>query len=107
MPAAASVGADRQDVNVAVESLTVTLFNAKRPNAWDEVSDWVDRHGTIANADVVLIARVDTLRASKLLSGWRDQGLLVALPGRGQAQHGLREAQHLRFGAVVIIRSRR
>ncbi|MCL4739568.1 MAG: putative DNA binding domain-containing protein [Burkholderiaceae bacterium] len=74
----------RQSTDSAVESVTVTLFNAKRPSAWDEVSDWIDRHGVIANADVVRIAGVDTLKASKLLVAWRDQGLLVALPGRAK-----------------------
>jgi hypothetical protein len=64
--------------------ITVTLFNAKRPSAWDEVNDWIDRHGFIANADVVRIARVDTLKASKLLMSWREQGLLVSLPGRAK-----------------------
>jgi ATP-dependent DNA helicase RecG len=74
----------RQNADAAVESVTVTLFNAKRPSAWDEVSDWIDRQGAIANADVVRIASVDTLKASKMLVAWRDQGLLVALPGRGK-----------------------
>ena len=34
--------------------------------------------------NVVRIAKVDTLKASKLLGAWREQGLLVALPGRGK-----------------------
>lgn len=74
----------RQNTDVAVESVTVTLFNAKRPTAWDEVSDWLDRHGSITNADVVRISKLDTLKASKLLTSWRDQGLLVSVPGRGK-----------------------
>lgn len=74
----------RQSTESAVECVTVTLLNLKRPTAWDEVSDWIDRHGSIANADVVRIAKVDTLKASKLLAGWREQGLVVALPGRGK-----------------------
>lgn len=74
----------RQNTDAAIESVTVTLFNLKRPSAWDEVSDWIDREGAIANADVVRIARVDTLKASKMLIGWREQGLLVALPGRAK-----------------------
>jgi len=74
----------RQNTGAAVESVTVTLFNLKRPSAWDEVSDWIDREGAIANADVVRIAGVDTLKASKMLTGWREQGLLVALPGRAK-----------------------
>lgn len=64
--------------------MTVTLLNTKRPSVWDEVSDWVDREGAIANADLVRIAGVDTLKASKMLIGWREQGLLVPLPGRAK-----------------------
>lgn len=74
----------RENMSPAVESVTVTLLNAKRPTAWDQVSDWIDRHGSIANAEVVRIAGVDTLKASKLLTAWRDQGLLAPLPGRGK-----------------------
>lgn len=74
----------RVNTDAAVECVTVTLLNLKRPTAWDEVSDWIDRHGSIANADVVRIAKLDTLKASKLLGAWREQGLLEALPGRGK-----------------------
>ncbi len=74
----------RQNAETAVESVTVTLLNLLRPTAWDEVSDWLDRRGSIANADVVRIAKVDTLKASKLLGSWREQGLLVPLPNRGK-----------------------
>ena len=74
----------RQNTSAEIESVTVTLFNLKRPSAWDEVSDWIDREGAIANADVVRIAGVDTLKASKMLIGWREQGLVVALPGRAK-----------------------
>ena len=74
----------RQNNSSAVESVTVTLLNTKRPSVWDEVSDWVDREGAIANADLVRIAGVDTLKASKMLIGWREQGLLVPLPGRAK-----------------------
>lgn len=74
----------RENLDAAVESLTVLLLNHERPTAWDEVSDWLDRLGAIANADVVRIAGVDTLRASKMLAAWREQGLLVPLPGRAK-----------------------
>jgi ATP-dependent DNA helicase RecG len=74
----------RENTAAAVESVTVILFNAKRPSAWDEVSAWIDREGAIANAELVRMARVDTLKASKMLIGWRDQGLLVPLPGRAK-----------------------
>lgn len=74
----------KQNADAAVESVTVTLFNLKRPTAWDEVSDWIDRHGSIANADVVRISGLDTLKASKLLIAWREQGLLAPVPGRAK-----------------------
>lgn len=74
----------KENLGAAVESVTVTLLNSQRPTAWDEVSDWIDRHHSIANADVCRIAKVDTLKASKMLTGWRDQGLLVPVPGRAK-----------------------
>jgi len=74
----------RESVDQAIETVTVTLLNAERPSAWDEVSDWLDRHGEIANADLCRIAGVDTLKASKMFKEWRDQGLLVPLPDRGK-----------------------
>lgn len=73
-----------QNPATAVESVTVTLLNLERPTAWDEVSTWIDREGYIQNAKLCEIAQVDTLKASKLLAAWRDQGLLVPLPDRGK-----------------------
>ncbi len=74
----------RQKTDAQVESVTVTLLNLERPTAWDEVSHWIDARGSIANAELREIAKLDTLRASKMLAAWVDQGLLVALPGRGK-----------------------
>lgn len=74
----------RQSTGAAVETVTVTLLNLSRPSAWNEVSDWVDRHGSVANADVVRIAAIDTLKASKMLKAWCDDGVLEPLPGRGK-----------------------
>ena len=74
----------RQGTDSEVETVTVTLFNALRPSTWDLVSDWLDRNGAIANADLVRMADVDTLKASKQLTAWRDQGLLVPVPGRAK-----------------------
>ena len=73
-----------QNTETAVESVTVTLLNLERPSVWNEVSAWIDQEGFIQNAKLCEIAKVDTLKASKLLAGWREQGLLVALPGRGK-----------------------
>jgi ATP-dependent DNA helicase RecG len=93
----------RENADAAVESLTVVLLNHERPTAWDEVSDWLDRHGTVANADVVRIAGVDTLRASKLLTAWREQGLLAALPGRAKRNMAYAKPQTLDPAAPVSL----
>lgn len=73
-----------QNTEAAVESVTVTLLNLERPSAWDEVSGWIDRHGSIANAELCKIAGVETLKASKMLGAWVEQGLLEPLPDRGK-----------------------
>jgi len=69
----------------------VTLLNEERPPAWVEVSDWIDRNGPIANAELCRIATVDTLRASKMLRGWVDRGLLEPLAGRSRSQAAYRK----------------
>lgn len=74
----------RQSTEAAIESVTVTLLNLERPSIWDEVSDWIDREGSIQNAKLCEIAKIDTLRASKMLGVWREQGLLVPLPNRAK-----------------------
>lgn len=74
----------RQNTDAAVESVTVTLLNLERPSVWNEVSAWIDREGFIQNARLCEIAKVDTLKASKLFAAWREQGLLVPLPDRGK-----------------------
>ena len=74
----------RQNTESAIESVTLTLLNSNRVSIWDMVSDWVDREGSINNAKLCEIATIDTLKASKLLATWRDQGLLLALPDRGK-----------------------
>lgn len=49
-----------------------------------EVSHWIDTHGAIANSDICQIASVDTLKASKMLRAWVDQGVLEPLPNRAK-----------------------
>jgi len=67
------------------ESVTVILLNENRPSAWEQVSDYVDKHGFIGNKEVRrILGTEDTLRASRLLKEWVERGLLeVANPGRG------------------------
>ncbi len=63
----------------------VTLRNEERPPAWEQVSDWMDRHGPISNRDLCkIIAGLDTLKASKMLKHWVDQGLLIQDPTRAK-----------------------
>lgn len=92
----------RSSVEAAVETVTVTLLNLSRPTAWDEVSDWIDRRGSIANADVVRIAKLDALKASKLLAAWRDQGLLAPLPGRGKRNMAYAKPAHGAEGGSLL-----
>jgi len=61
----------------AIPSVTVTLLNEHRPAVWEQVSDWVDRHGHIANRDLRGIAGVETLEATRMLRGWVEHGLLL------------------------------
>lgn len=75
-----------QNTDTAVESVTVTLLNLVRPTVWDEVSDWIDRQGPIANSKLREISGLDTLAASKQLRNWVAQGVLVALPTASRQQ---------------------
>lgn len=68
----------------AQEAIMVTLLNEERPPIWEQVSDWIDREGPLANSDLCQIAGLDTLKASKLLKRWVAQGLLVADTTRGK-----------------------
>ncbi|WP_074775038.1 RNA-binding domain-containing protein [Nitrosospira multiformis] len=74
----------RQVADANKESVTVTLLNMERPTVWDEVSDWIDRNGPVSNSDICQIAGVDTLKASKMLKAWEDQGVLARLPDRAK-----------------------
>lgn len=61
----------------AQPSVTVSLLNEERPPIWEQVSDWIDRNGPLANSDLCRIAGVDTLKASKMLKRWVEQGVLL------------------------------
>lgn len=68
----------------AQEAISVTLRNEELPPVWEQVSDWIDRNGPIANSDLCEIAELDTLKASKLLKRWVEQGLLEGDASRGK-----------------------
>jgi len=58
-------------------SVVVTLRNEERPPVWEQVSDWIDRNGPLSNSDLCSITGLDTLKASKMLKRWVEQGVLV------------------------------
>ncbi len=70
--------------DAAVPTVTVTLLNEQRPAVWEQVSDWIDRHGHIANRHLRQIANVETLEASRMLKAWVDSGLLAADDTKGK-----------------------
>jgi len=76
----------RYIVNTEAEqaSVTVILLNEERPTFWEQVSDWLDRNGAIGNRDLCKITGLDTLKASKLLIRWVEQGLLVPTESTGK-----------------------
>ena len=67
------------------ESVIVVLLNESRPTTWEQVSDFLDRNGTIGNQALrKILGTEDVLRASKLLREWVDRGLLeIANPSKG------------------------
>ncbi|TXI47882.1 MAG: hypothetical protein E6Q50_12475 [Lysobacter sp.] len=68
----------------AQDAIIVTLLNEEQPPIWGQVSDWIDRNGPIGNRDLCVIAGLDTLKSSKLLKRWVEQGLLIADPSRAK-----------------------
>lgn len=68
----------------AQDAISLTLLNEESPPVWEQVSEWIDRNGPIANSDLCAIAELDTLKASKLLKRWVGQGLLEADTSRGK-----------------------
>ena len=74
----------RELCNQTQEAISVVLFNGERPPVWDQVSDWIDRNGPISNSILCRIAGLDTLKASKQLKNWVEQGLIVSDAARGK-----------------------
>jgi ATP-dependent DNA helicase RecG len=68
------------------EAVRVYLLNENRPSIWEQVTDYLEKHGEIGNAEVrQLMHSEDTLRASKMLKSWVEQGLLeVSNPDAGR-----------------------
>jgi ATP-dependent DNA helicase RecG len=84
--------------DVPRESVVVHLLNAERASIWDQVSAHLERHGTVGNAEVRRILRTDDpVKASRLLSSWLGQNLLVVANPEAAKQH----RRYRRPGAVA------
>ena len=58
-------------------SVWVLLLNAQRVEFWDVVSNYLDKKGEITNVVAREITGIkDTLKMTRLLRGWLDQGLI-------------------------------
>lgn len=68
------------------DEVRVILRNENRPTVWDQVADFLDKHGSIGNAEVrQIMGTNDTLAASKAIKEWVARGLLeVANPEAGK-----------------------
>ena len=60
------------------------LLNEERPAIWEQVGDWIDRFGFITNHDVCKIANIDTLKASRILKRWVENGTLTVDMSQGK-----------------------
>lgn len=66
------------------EAVITILRNQNRPSVWEQVVDYIDKHGDIGNAELrQLLDTDDTLRASKQLKAWVEQGLLIVANPEG------------------------
>jgi len=66
------------------DAVLVMLLNEERPAIWEQVSNWIDRSGSIANRDFCKIAGIDTLKASKMLKRLVDKGMLKRDMSKGK-----------------------
>jgi len=59
------------------DAVLVVVLNENRPTAWDQVSDFIEKNGSISNREVRTIIGSGVLEASKQLREWVQKGLLV------------------------------
>ena len=59
------------------EAVVVRLFNENRPSVWEQVDEYIDKHGSIGNAEVrALMQTESTTKATKEIMKWQRLGLL-------------------------------
>lgn len=79
--------------DAAQPSVVVTLRNEAHPPVWEQVSDWIDRNGPLSNGALCKITGIDTLKASKMLKRWVEQGVLVRDDSGGKRNTVYRKPQ--------------
>ncbi|MCX5826223.1 MAG: hypothetical protein NTY86_22840 [Deltaproteobacteria bacterium] len=82
------------------DAVMVTLLNEERPAVWEQVSDWIDRNGSISNRELRRIAGIETLRASKMLKKWVVADMLVPDTSKGK-----RGTKYMRVGGGYVQQS--
>lgn len=78
--------------------MIVTPLNEQRLPVWEQVSDWTDRNGPLSNGELCKIAGIDTLKASKLLKRWVEQGVLLCDDSGGKRHTVYRKSLLASFG---------
>ena len=71
--------------------------NEERPAIWEQVSDWIDRNGSISNRELRRITGIETLKASKMLKKWVDADMLVPDTSKGK-----RGTRYMRVGGGYV-----
>jgi len=60
------------------DAVRVILLNEERPSVWTQVDSYLEKHGVIGNAEVRRLLKTDDpVKASKVIHGWVESGLLV------------------------------
>ena len=59
------------------DTIQVVMLNESKPSVWDQVSQYLDKHGSIGNTEVRRIMSTDTLAASRAIKAWVERGLLI------------------------------
>jgi ATP-dependent DNA helicase RecG len=70
------------------EAVVVHLLNQNRPTVWEQVSQYIDKHYTVGNAEVRrLMGTTDVLAASRQIKEWVESGLLVVANPKAGKRH--------------------
>jgi ATP-dependent DNA helicase RecG len=79
----------------SMDRVIVHLLNEARPSIWDQVCTWLDKHGSIGNAELRELMQTENVSAvSRTLQEWVKHGLLmIANPDEGKKRRRYRLAE--------------